>query len=140
MYCLPFRETAKLEWQEICQDFVDAARQICPELLQKMMVHLLLHLVDCMVDFAPFSAFNTEMYKYCSLYLYNIMSSLKFVDTVHVHVHTHALIPNSCRCESFNSILRTYNIYANRGAPSRDIANSFAVMDHNAVHMQWWYS
>ena len=56
------------------------------------------------------------------------MSSLKFVDTVHVHTLT--LVPNSCRCESFNSILRTYNIYANRGAPSRDIANSFAVMDH----------
>ena len=67
VYCLPFRESAKLEWQEICQDFVDAARQICPELLQKVKVHLLLHLVDCMVDFGPCSAFNTER---CSLYLY----------------------------------------------------------------------
>ena len=36
----------------------------------------------------------------------------------------------ACRYESFNPILRTYNVYANRAAPSRDMANIFAVMDH----------
>ena len=35
-----------------------------------------------------------------------------------------------CRCESFNSVMRIHNIYANRAAPSRDIAHSFAVMEH----------
>ena len=57
-----------------------------------------------------------------------MMTIFKYVDTV--HAYTHILVPNPCRCESFNSLLRAYNIYANRGAPSRDIANSFAVMDH----------
>lgn len=34
------------------------------------------------------------------------------------------------RCESFNGLMRNHNIYANREAPSRDIARSFAVIDH----------
>ena len=36
----------------------------------------------------------------------------------------------SSRCESFNSRMRTYNIYGNKAAPSRDIAMSFAVAEH----------
>ena len=39
------------EYEELCQEFVDSAKKYCPELLQKVKVHLLLHLVDCMVDF-----------------------------------------------------------------------------------------
>ena len=35
-----------------------------------------------------------------------------------------------CRCESFNSVMRIHNIYANQAAPCRDIAHSFAVMEH----------
>ena len=36
-----------------------------PDLLARVMVHLLLHLVDSMIDFGPSSAFNTER---CSKY------------------------------------------------------------------------
>lgn len=32
------------------------------ELLQKSKVHLLLHLVECMMEFGPTAAFNTERY------------------------------------------------------------------------------
>ena len=34
------------------------------------------------------------------------------------------------KCESFNGLMWTHNIYANRAAASRDIARSFAVIDH----------
>ncbi len=34
------------------------------------------------------------------------------------------------RCESFNSIMREYNIHGNKQAPSRDIANRFAITEH----------
>ena len=62
VYCLPFRESDEMEYKEICKQFVDIARQFQPELLQKVKVHLLLHLVDCMLDFGPCSVYNTERY------------------------------------------------------------------------------
>ena len=34
------------------------------------------------------------------------------------------------RCETFNSLIRARNIYANRLAPSKDIALGFAVIEH----------
>ncbi|KAL5479127.1 hypothetical protein EMCRGX_G022609 [Ephydatia muelleri] len=34
---------------------------------------------------------------------------------------------NAERCESFNGTIRAHNIYANRHAPSKDIATSFAI-------------
>eukprot|EP00731_Ephydatia_muelleri_P002916 Em0001g2916a len=34
------------------------------------------------------------------------------------------------RCESFNSSVRLQNIYGNKQAPSRDIANHFAIVEH----------
>ena len=34
---------------------------------------------------------------------------------------------NCFRCESFNGTIRAHNIYANRHAPSKDIATSFAI-------------
>ena len=49
---------------------------------------------------------------------------------VHVHVQTSLCYHAICfrlRFESFNSIIRTQNIYGNRHAPSRDIAHSMAV-------------
>ena len=34
------------------------------------------------------------------------------------------------RCETFNSLIRTRNIFGNKQAPSRDIAHGFAVLEH----------
>ena len=34
------------------------------------------------------------------------------------------------RCESFNSLVRSQNIYSNRRSPSTDIATSFATLDY----------
>jgi len=39
------------------------------------------------------------------------------------------MIHNPCRCESFNGILRSYNVHGNRRASSRDIATRFAVVE-----------
>lgn len=62
VYCLPLRTCARREYEELCQAFVDSARDHCPELLRKVKVHLILHLVDCMVAFGPCAAYNTERY------------------------------------------------------------------------------
>ena len=34
------------------------------------------------------------------------------------------------RCESFNGLMRTQNVYSNRQAPSRDIGKSFGVLNY----------
>ena len=46
----------------MCQEFVDAVKHHMPHLLQRKKTHLLLHLVHCMNEFGPSSAFNAERY------------------------------------------------------------------------------
>eukprot|EP00731_Ephydatia_muelleri_P017962 Em0011g2a len=63
-------------------------------IIQRPKIHLILHLVDCIEQYGPTSAFSAE------------------------------------RCESFNSDVRAQNVFSNREAPSHDIANHFAVLEH----------
>ena len=72
-YCIPFREEDELLCQEVCQQFVDTAKQYLPELLQKRKVHMLLHLVECMREFGPTASFNTERYA-CHEHVYSYIS------------------------------------------------------------------
>ena len=62
MYCLPFGEHNADEYRATCQSFLTTVKQCQPELLQKAKIHLVLHLVDNMVDFGPCNCFNTERY------------------------------------------------------------------------------
>ena len=59
-YCLPFSVDKLAEYKAICQGFVDAVKEYQPDFLRKVKIHMLLHLVDNMLDFGPCSAFNTE--------------------------------------------------------------------------------
>ena len=34
-----------------------------------------------------------------------------------------------CRCETYNSLIRSQNVYGNKMAPSKDIAHSFAILN-----------
>ena len=49
---------------------------------------------------------------------------------LHCRMFSFFIIYIYTRCESFNSRMRTYNIYGNKAALSRDIAMSFAVAEH----------
>ena len=44
----------------VCVEFFEAVRVAFPDMLKKPKIHLLLHLVDNMIEFGPTSAFNTE--------------------------------------------------------------------------------
>eukprot|EP00731_Ephydatia_muelleri_P005893 Em0003g141a len=48
------------EWQSVCQGFIDAVKQHMPSLLQKPKTHMILHLIQCMKDIGPSSAFSAE--------------------------------------------------------------------------------
>ena len=115
-YCKPFSQSNMQECRVICREFVVAVKEHCPQFLKKVKVHLLLHLPDNMHDFGPTSAFNTERY------------------TKHIHVMNMSKVDHvSCtffRCETFNSLIRARNIFANRLAPSRDIAQGFSAIEH----------
>ena len=50
------------EWSKICVAFFEAIKMHMPELLQKQKTHLILHLVDCMRELGPSSAFSAERY------------------------------------------------------------------------------
>ena len=48
------------EWSSVCKEFVDIVSRCQPNMLKKQKVHMMLHLVDCMEEFGPTSAFNSE--------------------------------------------------------------------------------
>ena len=94
-------------------------KKIFPEQLKKLKVHLILHLVDNMKEFGPTASFNTERY---------VQKWLQFaIDTTKVRFINLLLY---FRCETFNSFIRARNIFANKLAPSRDIAMSFNTLQH----------
>ena len=55
-YCDFFKPLLLDEWKGVCQDFVTAVKRHMPSLLEKKKAHLILHLVDSMVKFGPYSA------------------------------------------------------------------------------------
>lgn len=47
-----------------------------------------------------------------------------------VQMHMYLTILYNLRFESLNSRVRTFNVFSNRQAPSRDIAGHFSVLQH----------
>jgi len=45
---------------------VECVRSVVPDMLQKVKVHLLLHLPDNLMDFGPPANYNTERYFTCN--------------------------------------------------------------------------
>ena len=71
-----------------------------------------------MVTFGPCSTFSAERY----IYIYIIMYKYDLVIIIR------SSFPS--RFESFNSYVRTYNVFGSRLAPSRDIAKRFCILQH----------
>ena len=98
-------------YQHTCQQFVDCVTQHMPEYCKRLKIHILLHLVDDMLDFGPTACYSTERYNI--IHVYNVIRLYSYF-----------------RYESFNSLMRGQNICGNRHAPSRDIAKNFAVIEY----------
>ena len=111
-YCIHYNPQKRGECEEVCRSFVNKVCRVYPGFGQKPKIHLLLHLPECMDNFGPTAAYNTERYTLTCSVFFRSMTSL---------LH---------RCESFNSFIRNHNIHGNKRAPSRDIAYRFAVIEH----------
>ena len=61
-YCQKFHLSSRDECQRVCEGFVSSIKEHFPHLQKNVKIHLLLHLIDNMVDFGPTSSFNTERY------------------------------------------------------------------------------
>ena len=66
-YCDYYDPSLYSDWSGVCREFVEAVSQHQPDMLKKQKVHLLLHLVECMEQFGPTSAFNSERYGFVKL-------------------------------------------------------------------------
>lgn len=62
VYCLPLVKEKLPEYRVVCQRFVDVCTSCMPEYSRRSKVHLLLHVIDDMVQFGPQDCFNTERY------------------------------------------------------------------------------
>ena len=59
-YCEFFSVQLSEDWKAICCSFIDVVKTHMASLLNNPKTHLILHLVDCMKDFGPSSAFSAE--------------------------------------------------------------------------------
>ena len=63
-YCLPVLPDKALEYHQTCKEFVDCVAVYAPEYSRRLKTHLILHLVDDMMEFGPTQCYNTERYTY----------------------------------------------------------------------------
>ena len=109
-YCYLYEDHLKEEWKTICQTFTSSVKLHYPELLKRPKIHLILHLVDCMAQYGPTSAYSAERFEFIMLTLYSFIILLFLFS-----------------CESFNADVLAQNIYSNRLAPHWKTFCSIAV-------------
>ncbi len=52
------------------------------------------------------------------------------INTALIYCPINTLLVCSCKCESYLSLVRHWNVYSNQQAPSRDIADAFMKLEH----------
>lgn len=66
VYCAPFSKdhNCKYYYKDLCSQFVSVTSEYMPQFSKRLKNHLILHLVDDMVDFGPPDCYNTERYSF----------------------------------------------------------------------------
>jgi hypothetical protein len=52
-YCVSFSPNEEEQWRTVCNDFVKATSEYMPAYSKRLKTHLILHLVDSIIDFGP---------------------------------------------------------------------------------------
>ena len=100
----------------VCKELSTLSSSI--NMLKKHKTHLILYHVECMEQFGPSSAFNSER---CVTIKYPV---------VVLHPTCAMSCICTCRFETFNAFIRAQNIYGNKHAPNCDIGYRFVVIGH----------
>ena len=64
-YCIPLCLDQVEQYRHICQEFMASTAQYMPVYSKRLKTHLVLHLVDNMIDFGPTDCYNTERFVQC---------------------------------------------------------------------------
>ena len=64
-YCVPLCLDQVEQYRHICQEFMASTAQYTPVYSKRLKTHLVLHLVDNMIDFGPTDCYNTERFVQC---------------------------------------------------------------------------
>lgn len=78
-------------YRSVVEDFVECVRDSAPDMMQKVKVHLLLHLPDNLIDVGPPANYNTERYKHLLLNSHELSVLYKYVYTASVNYIIHYL-------------------------------------------------
>ena len=64
-YCVPLCLDQVKQYRHICQEFLASTAQYMPVYSKRLKTHLVLHLVDNMIDFGHTDCYNTERFVQC---------------------------------------------------------------------------
>eukprot|EP00731_Ephydatia_muelleri_P028787 Em0020g431a len=59
-YAKSYNRHLKEQWKSVCQNFIDSVKVHFPNLLRRPKMHLILHLIECLEQYGPTSAFSAE--------------------------------------------------------------------------------
>eukprot|EP00731_Ephydatia_muelleri_P012809 Em0007g119a len=59
-YAKSYNRHLKEQWKSVCQNFIDSIKVHFPNLLRRPKMHLILHLIECLEQYGPTSAFSAE--------------------------------------------------------------------------------
>uniref|UniRef100_A0A1X7UZ35 Uncharacterized protein n=1 Tax=Amphimedon queenslandica TaxID=400682 RepID=A0A1X7UZ35_AMPQE len=62
-YCISFSASDTAYWKNVCSEFVRVSVDYMPSYAKRLKTHLVLHLVDNILDFGPTQCYNTERYE-----------------------------------------------------------------------------
>ena len=125
-YCVPFSVKDITHWKTVCNEFLETTAKYMPEFSKSLKTHLVLHLVDSIINFGPTQCYNTERYANESLHF--IIKSLDMNHSIHWSEHRMSLETSNRLAKILPTILLSFNILGTF------VLEGHLVMDKGMMH------